>query len=168
MARSLGDLLFHFILMAAASWFLMKAYALPASAAGGSLPPDFFPKAVLVSILFLLSISLLQGIVKSSRSKAKHGRTAWAKPFAAWCCIVVLLAAYAAVIEQLGYIISTTLFLYACISCVGMLARPLNEVATMRNSLTLALFVVAVSTAIYLIFTLGFEILLPSLGVLGV
>ncbi|GHC32823.1 hypothetical protein GCM10010082_29200 [Kushneria pakistanensis] len=172
MVRTRSDALFHLVLLALAGWFLQEAWNLPANAAGGSLSPAFFPRAISSAIAILLLISMVRGLVAGTllaRDTSDEAATspAWV-PVLAWGAVALLLVLYAVLLEPLGYVVSTALFLFLCVAIISVLSRQRGDGIPMVRVLMLALFSAVVSVAIFLIFSVGFEIVLPTIGVMGV
>ncbi|REC96458.1 tripartite tricarboxylate transporter TctB family protein [Kushneria indalinina] len=172
MVKTRSDALFHLVLLALAGWFLQQAWHLPANAAGGSLSPAFFPRAISSAIVLLLLISMVRGLIAGTlltRDATNEEATApaWV-PVVAWGAVALLLVFYAMLLEPLGYVISTALFLFLCVAIVSVLSRQRGESIAIGRVLMLALFAATVSVAIFLIFSVGFEIVLPTIGVMGV
>lgn len=172
MVKTRSDALFHLVLLALAGWFLQQAWHLPANAAGGSLSPAFFPRAISLSIVILLLISMIRGLIAGTLlardvSDSDNATPAWV-PVVAWCAIALLLVLYALFLEPLGYVVSTALFLFLCVAIVSVLSHQRGDAIRPVRVLMLALFSAAVSVAIFLIFSVGFEIVLPTIGVMGV
>lgn len=172
MVKTRSDALFHLVLLALAGWFLQEAWNLPANAAGGSLSPAFFPRAISSAIAILLLISMVRGLMAgtllaSDASDDAATAPRWV-PVVGWCGVALLLVLYATLLEPLGYVISTALFLFICVAMVSVLSRQSGEHIAMGRVLMLALFSAVVSVAIFLIFSVGFEIVLPTIGVMGV
>ena len=172
MVKTRSDALFHLVLLALAGWFLQQAWHLPANAAGGSLSPAFFPRAISSAIAILLLISLIRGLIagtllaRETRDDAARV-SAWG-PVVAWGGVVLLLVLYAALLEPMGYVISTALFLFLCVAMVSVLSHQRGESIRPVRVLMLALFSAVVSVSIFLIFSVGFEIVLPTIGMMGV
>ena len=172
MVKTRSDALFHLVLLALAGWFLQEAWNLPANAAGGSLSPAFFPRAISSAIAILLLISMVRGLMAgtllaSDASDDAATAPRWV-PVVGWCGVALLLVLYATLLEPLGYVISTALFLFICVAMVSVLSRQSGERIAMGRVFMLALFSAVVSVAIFLIFSVGFEIVLPTIGVMGV
>ncbi|MFQ3788576.1 tripartite tricarboxylate transporter TctB family protein [Halomonas sp. A29] len=170
MVKSLGDVLFHLVLIGMASFFLIQASQLPTSAAGGNLSPAFFPKSICILIICLLVFSLL----KSSRSAiaavrdvanlnlAQHWRST-----TCWLLLLGLMVAYALSLERAGYIITTGVFLFLSVLVVTLMSNPDDEGRDrigIRRVVFLAVFSALAATLIYLVFTKGFNIILPTLA----
>ncbi|WP_438767113.1 tripartite tricarboxylate transporter TctB family protein [Kushneria sp. TE3] len=172
MVKTRSDALFHLVLLALAGWFLQQAWHLPANAAGGSLSPAFFPRAISSAIAILLLISMVRGLIAGTllardTSDKPSSSPAWV-PVVGWCAVALLLVLYAALLEPLGYVLSTAGFIFLCVALVSVLARQPGESIAIGRVLMLALFSAVVSVAIFLIFSVGFEIVLPTIGVMGV
>ncbi|WP_456267489.1 tripartite tricarboxylate transporter TctB family protein [Kushneria sp. AK178] len=172
MVKTRSDALFHLVLLALAGWFLQQAWHLPANAAGGSLSPAFFPRAISSAIVVLLLLSMVRGLIAGTlfardASGEADAAPVWV-PVVAWCAVALLLVLYAVLLEPLGYVISTTLFLFLCVAIVSALSHRHGDTIKPVRVLMLALFAAAVSVAIFLIFSVGFELVLPTIGVMGV
>lgn len=86
--------------------FVIESRAISQSAYGSSVGPNIFP-TVLGIILILLSICLLFETMKYERVEGKKEPVQYVK----FLIVFVSAAVYAAVLEPLGYVISTFIFL---------------------------------------------------------
>jgi putative tricarboxylic transport membrane protein len=86
--------------------FVIESRSISQSAYGSSVGPDIFP-TVLGTILILLSIRLLFETMKYKRAEGTKESVQYVK----FLIIFISAAVYAAVLEPLGYVISTFIFL---------------------------------------------------------
>jgi putative tricarboxylic transport membrane protein len=86
--------------------FVIESRSISQSAYGSSVGPDIFP-TVLGTILILLSIRLLFETMKYKRAEGTKESVQYVK----FLIIFISAAVYAAVLEPLGYVITTFIFL---------------------------------------------------------
>ncbi|PUB16809.1 tripartite tricarboxylate transporter TctB family protein [Paenisporosarcina sp. OV554] len=86
--------------------FVIESRSISKSAYGSSVGPDIFP-TVLGIILILLSLRLLFETMKYERAEGKKESVQYVK----FLIIFISAAVYATVLEPLGYVISTFIFL---------------------------------------------------------
>ena len=86
--------------------FVIESRSISQSAYGSSVGPDIFP-TVLGAILILLSIRLLFETMKYKRAEGTKESVQYVK----FLIIFISAAVYAAVLEPVGYVISTFIFL---------------------------------------------------------
>lgn len=177
MQRPIPEATFHIVLIGLVGYFLMESFSIRGSAAGGSLSPAFFPKAICILLIFFLLFSLFTTLVQSNDKKTRCNKgeepsgtrlksNTWA-PCVAWLSVLFLLVLYAFLLEVLGYVIATAMLIFGMVSVLVILNKQGNEV-TLKGVTKLAGFAVCTSLAIFMLFTKGFSITLPTLGVAGV
>lgn len=147
-----GEALFSLILVlfsAAAFW---QSYGI--SGFGGLTTAGMFPMLASATMLAAASF-VLSGAVRSLSESDTDDR-----PVTAHACpvfsrelliIVAMVAAYVAAMPYIGFVLSSALFLFAAFSYLW------------RKGLFLSLLITGVSIAvIYVVFRLGFQVVLPS------
>ncbi|WP_111495592.1 MULTISPECIES: tripartite tricarboxylate transporter TctB family protein [Marinobacter] len=168
MSRSVGEAVFTAVLMGFAGFALYEAFGIRGSAAGGSLAPAFFPKAICTLLLIFLGVSLFRTLLKV-RHEAKPdegGDTRGA--VLGWLIVLAELVVYSLVLEPLGYVISTALLIVAVVATLMLLSAGERQRITPRSAGMLVGFSAVVSVAIFLLFSKGFGLVLPTLGAMGV
>lgn len=172
MNRPVSEIVVHLVLMGLAGYFLVESFSIRGSAAGGSLPPAFFPKAICILLLVLLSISLLKtihGMVKKREGSAEISFSHSAViPVISWLVVLSLLIIYAVVLERLGYIVSTTLLVFCVVGTLVIFSADPDNRVSAKGVAQLGAFAASVSVTIFLLFSKGFGIMLPTLGMMGV
>ena len=177
MQRPIPEAAFHVVLIGLVGYFLMESFSIRGSAAGGSLSPAFFPKAICVLLILFLVFSLITTLfqIDDKRLSCNEGEepsekrlknNAWA-PCVAWFSVLLLLVFYAFLLEVIGYVIATALLIFGMVSVLVMLNKQGNEV-TLKGVASLVGFSVFTSLVIFMLFTKGFSITLPTLGIAGV
>ncbi|WP_172118071.1 tripartite tricarboxylate transporter TctB family protein [Halomonas hibernica] len=177
MQRPIAEATFHIVLIGLVGYFLMESYSIRGSAAGGSLSPAFFPKAICVFLIVMLLVSLLTTIITSAAPRISEGpsdediaapqKGSLVVSVIAWTAVLGLLVLYAFLLEPLGYVITTALMIFSMVSVLVMLNKQERKV-TPKGVAGLAGFSIVTSLAIFMLFTKGFSIILPTLGIAGV
>lgn len=172
MNRPISEIVVHLVLMGLAGYFLVESFSIRGSAAGGSLPPAFFPKAICTLLLVLLSVSLLKLIYATVKHKEGDVEVSFSRsaviPVVSWLVVFSLLVLYAMVLETLGYVMSTALLVFCVVSTLVLLSRRDEHQVSVKGAAQLGAFSITVSVTIFLLFSKGFGIILPTLGIVGV
>ncbi len=156
-----GRVVFDLALLAMMTWGLMEATSLPAAFGPGQIGPGGFPSGVLVlAILCLLPVLLSD--LRAVRAP-KHGTDmigmAETLGVIATCA---LLAGYIMLLDQLGFLVSTSIFLFlAVLSCSWFLDRPADAAGWRRLSISALILALAGSGLTYAVFTYGFGLIFP-------
>lgn len=172
MNRPVSEIVVHLVLMGLAGYFLVESFSIRGSAAGGSLPPAFFPKAICTLLLVLLSISLLKLIYATVKHKEGGAEVFLSRnaiiPVVSWVVVFSLLVIYAVVLESLGYVMSTALLVFSVVGTLVILSPGDVSKISAKGIAKLGAFSIIVSLSIFFLFSQGFGIVLPTLGVMGV
>lgn len=172
MSRPISEIVVHLVLMGLAGYFLIESFSIRGSAAGGSLPPAFFPKAICTLLLVLLSISLLKLIYVMVTNKADKEELGSSRStvisVVSWLIVLSLLIIYALALEWLGYVVSTALLVFCVVSTLVILSPNDESRVSAKGIVQLSAFSVTVSVSIFFLFSHGFGIILPTLGIMGV
>lgn len=172
MSRPIGDIIVHVILMGLAGYFLVESLSIRGSAAGGSLPPAFFPKAICTLLLILLGLSLIKAIrgliVNRGQGRGPSVSPGAVVPVFAWLAVFLQLVVYAVMLEPIGYVVSTSLLVFCVVSTLVLLSATDERRVSGRGVAQLGGFSITVSFAIFVLFSKGFGIILPTLGLMGV
>ncbi len=127
---------------------------------------DFMPKLCAI-LLFFLSLGVIyKGFLKlktyvpaavSDEEKAKK-----IKSLKSVCLSIFLILLYASFLQSIGFLITTTLYLFVNF----ILLYPEDKKLTSKNITSFCIIAVASSAVIYFSFVKGFQLMLPS-GILG-
>lgn len=172
MKRPISEVVVHLVLMGLAGYFLMESFSIRGSAAGGSLSPAFFPKAICALLLMLLGLSLFKvvhGMVAHRGEIAELSVSpAAVRPVISWVAVFLQLVIYAVALERLGYIVSTSLLVFCVVGTLVILGTDDASRISIKGVAQLGAFSAIVSVTIFYLFSKGFGIILPTLGVMGV
>lgn len=141
-----------------------ESYAVKLSKAD-SLGPQFFPRMVAILMAALSILQVLRCIKKVSQKETTQSESAAGKGFS-WnlplLLTIVLLAGYFLLLEHVGFIILTTIYLF----CQIFLLLPRGSIKNKRYLTIAATISILVPVSIYLLFYKVFMIFLPA-GILG-
>lgn len=172
MNRPISEIVVHLVLMGLAGYFLVESFSIRGSAAGGSLPPAFFPKAICTLILVLLSVSILKLIYAAVKHPEDDEGLSFSRssvtPVVSWLVVFSLLVLYSVVLERLGYVMSTALLVFSVVSTLVILSPGDESRVSAKGIGQLGAFSITVSLSIFFLFSKGFGIILPTLGMMGV
>lgn len=169
MQRPIPEATFHIVLIGLVGYFLMESFSIRGSAAGGNLSPAFFPKAICVLLIILLLLSLVRVVIEgiSSKEPEQPREVSFGVSVIAWLVVLALLILYAFLLEPLGYVITTALLIFCMVSTLVLLNKQ-DQKASLKGVAGLAGFSILTSLAIFILFSKGFSIILPTLGIAGV
>ncbi|NWO11983.1 hypothetical protein HLV40_16525 [Chromohalobacter salexigens] len=169
MSKSIGEAIFCAVLIGLVGFALTESFQIRGSAAGGSLSPAFFPKAICILLLAFLVVSLIGTVRKTvAETSGLFSATMNGVATFAWMAILAELIAYALILEPLGYVVSTTLMIFSVVATLATLNGPQGGKITAKGSFQLGIFSLVVALTIHVLFSQGFGLVLPTLGVLGV
>lgn len=170
MKRPIKEISVHVVLIGLVGFFLIESFSIRGSAAGGSLPPAFFPKVISIILIGLLAISLAKVVyqIVVFRGEAVSVSQKTLAPVVSWVAVLFQLFIYAAVLESLGYVISTSLMIFCVIGTLVVFGRDGESKVSAKGAAKLAVFSITLSSLIFLLFSAGFGIRLPTFGVMGV
>nr|WP_163502550.1 tripartite tricarboxylate transporter TctB family protein [Halomonas socia] len=172
MNRPISEIIVHIVLMGLVGYFLMESLSIRGSAAGGSLSPAFFPKTIcillLVFLTFSLSIKIRMMVVDKSGERSLGASREVLVSVISWVAVFLELVVYAMLLESFGYILSTTLLIFSIVSTLVLLSAQSERKISSSNIARLGAFSLSVSVSIFFIFSKGFGIRLPTLGIMGV
>lgn len=141
-----------------------ESYAIKLSKAD-ALGPQFFPRMVAIVMAVLSIIQMLRCIKKGRQKEAVQSESAVQKGFS-WnlplALTIVLLAGYFLLLESVGFIILTTIYLF----CQIFLLLPKGSIKNKRYLVIAATISILAPISIYLLFYKVFMIFLPA-GILG-
>ncbi|MCC5901381.1 MAG: tripartite tricarboxylate transporter TctB family protein [Halomonas sp.] len=169
MQRPIPEATFHIVLIGLVGYFLMESFSIRGSAAGGSLSPAFFPKVICVLLIVLLLLSLVRVVIEgiSSKDPELPREASFGVSIFAWVVVLALLMLYAFLLEPLGYVLTTALLIFCMVSTLVLLNKQ-DQKASLKGATGLAGFSLLTSLAIFILFSKGFSIILPTLGIAGV
>lgn len=141
-----------------------ESYAIKLSKAD-ALGPQFFPRMVAIVMAVLSVIQIFKCIKKVSQKETVQSEPAVEKRFS-WnlplTLTIVLLAGYFLLLEYVGFIILTTIYLF----CQIFLLLPKGSIKNKRYLIIAATISILAPISIYLLFYKVFMIFLPA-GILG-
>ncbi|KMK68967.1 tripartite tricarboxylate transporter TctB family protein [Puniceibacterium sp. IMCC21224] len=156
-----GRIVFDLVLLATMAWGLMEAISLPEAFGPGQVGPGDFPAGVMIlAILFLLAVLLndLRALRDPSDGTDNIGM-AETLGVTATCA---LLLGYIVLLEPLGFLASTMIFLFvAVLSCSWLIDRPADAAGWRRLSVSALVLALAGSGLTYAVFTYGFGLIFP-------
>jgi len=123
--------------------------------------PDYLPKVIAIYIIGLSSFYLLSLVFSKTPSKEKNQKEATAIENKTLLLTIALLIAYVALIESLGFLLVSALFLFGQ---MYVLAPDKNR--NKKNIIFFAVLAIVVPIAVYLLFVNVFDLMLPA-GILG-
>ncbi|WP_126429014.1 tripartite tricarboxylate transporter TctB family protein [Brevibacillus marinus] len=107
----MGEIIFHIILMVALVLFYKESFAIETGRAADPIGPAGFPKAIIIFAFVLLVISLFQAIRKWMKRDKNAPASKPAELSLVFFGILGSIAVYVLIVEFLGFIITTILFL---------------------------------------------------------
>lgn len=151
--KGLGEALFSLVLILFSASAFWLSYGI--SGFGGLTTAGVFPMLASAAMLVSASIVLSAALRRRSPDGVKENTTTErgaGKVFSRdLVIVVVMVSSYVAVIPYLGFVASSALFLFAVISYLW------------RKGVVASLTISALSiTLIYVVFRLGFQVVLPS------
>jgi len=130
-----------------------------------ALGPQFFPRMVAIVMAVLSIIQILKCIKKASQKETMQSESAVEKKFS-WnlplILTIVLLAGYFLLLEYVGFIILTTIYLF----CQIFLLLPKGSIKNKRYLTIATIISIVAPVCIYMLFYKVFMIFLPA-GLLG-
>ncbi|WP_172118831.1 tripartite tricarboxylate transporter TctB family protein [Halomonas hibernica] len=170
MKQSMGQITFQVVLLGLGILFLSESFGIAGSAAGGTLAPAAFPKAICGLLLALVAMSIITTLARRVRTSGGASATlaSNARAYVGTVGVALLLVLYTAVLEQLGYVIATSTLIFVVVSILALLDPARQRKPGAVDVLKLVAFSVAVAAAIFFIFTTWFGIVLPAVGWMGI
>jgi len=169
MQRYIGEILWCLVLIALAVAALFPLNNIGGGYSGSILTPASFPELVTWGIIVLTLINLADIFKKnwqlkqSSNTDADTAPALPILPLLTGFLLVVELVVYALLLEPAGYILSTTLFIVAVITTLSALSGKLTPTGLFYPAIKLVAFAVLFSFAVFYLFSMGFELVLPTL-----
>lgn len=159
-----GRVVFDLVLLAGAAWGLIQARALPAAFGPGQIGPGDFPSAVIVIAIIAILAVLFQDLrtLRQDQEPKKGETRIGLSESLGISSIAILLVAYIAVLEALGFLVATTVFLFlTLLACTWFLDRPQGAAAWRRLLIVAAVIAIAGSGLSFAVFTYGFGLIFP-------
>lgn len=166
MQRYLGEVVWCLVLISMAVAALYQLADIGGGYAGSILTPASFPTLITwgIIVLTLLNLaSIFRKVLLSNSTDDSGPLMSSVLPFVTGLILVIELVAYALLLEPLGYILSTSLFIIAIITTLTFLSAPPSLSGLLFPAIKLVLFAVLFSFAVFYLFSLGFELVLPTL-----
>lgn len=132
-------------------YWMRASLALPSTSTVPGSGPATFSNAVLVLMMLASAIVLVQEVLEIRRAGGDAAGGDW-KEIARLAALVVLLAAYALLLQKLGFIICSLIMIEASLLLFGQ-----------RKPLWLIVIPVGFTGLIYVIFRFALKILLPTI-----
>ena len=146
---------------------LAQATDKPSGAANVYMSSTTFPRIVLLTMLMLLGVLLAKNI-RPAIAALSAGSVPWpaitSKGSIAWLLVLIAALLYALLLERLGYVLSTFLFVFAALSTLTLLQTDDKARNRAKRILMMMLFSAAVAFGLFFFFSYGFNIILPQLG----
>jgi len=169
MQRYIGEILWCLVLITLAVAALFPLNNIGGGYSGSILTPASFPELITWGIIVLTLINLADIFKKSwqlkqaSETDADSPETFPVLPLLTGLLLVAELVVYALLLESAGYILSTTIFNVAVITTLSALSGKLTPRGLLYPAIKLVVFAVLFSFAVFYLFSLGFELVLPTL-----
>ncbi|MGE4352488.1 MAG: tripartite tricarboxylate transporter TctB family protein [Oscillospiraceae bacterium] len=163
MSSRLKDLYSGIFFLMFAVFIYVESYFIRVSKAD-ALGPQFFPRLVAIAMAFLALLQIIR-YVKTIKTQPKPQTDTKVIPFwknAPLILTFVLLAGYVILVDKLGFIIVTAIYLF----CQIFLLLPKGAIKVKRNLIITSGIAVIVPVFIYFLFYKVFMIFLPA-GILG-
>ncbi|REC96467.1 tripartite tricarboxylate transporter TctB family protein [Kushneria indalinina] len=165
MQRDIGKPLFDLLLVVASAAAFAVSMTLPNIEIVGDLSPAFFPMLI-SALVFLFAVPCLIKDFREWQAAGTDGeRTGAPRGVAQWLLIVALALVYILIFERLGYIVSTAIFVFACVVGLLLTGGTWRELTNARRAKSLAgaaVFAAVLAVVIFYVFTELFEIPLPG------
>ncbi|MAC32480.1 tripartite tricarboxylate transporter TctB family protein [Thalassospira xiamenensis] len=156
-----GRLLFDLILLISAVCGFWLSSNLPSASGISSIGAGDFPKYVCVAGIIIAMAIVIQDI-RMIKAEVVESRPLTVQKILSVAAITALFAAYIALLETLGFIVSTTGFLaIATIACAYFIKRPSSKAEWQKLIVWAAFISVVTSVTTYLAFSYGFGLIFP-------
>lgn len=151
-----GELLFAGFLLAVGALVLLDSRSLPQSNAASGIGPAFFPRVVAV-VAMAIAAALIVQVLRGGRGHADEGEgdvDISALHLSSALIVLGAVAMHSLLLERAGYVITAALTFWAIAYAIGS-----------RRYVRDALLSLAIGVVVYVVFTEGLSIRLPT-GVL--
>jgi len=166
MQRYVGEVIWCLVIIALAIAALYQIAEIGGGYSGSILTPASFPELITwaIIVLTLLNLaSIFRKVLRSDSSTDSEPLSSSVLPFVTGLILLVELVIYALLLEPAGYILSTSLFIVAVIATLTFLSTQVSLSELAYPAIKLVVFAVLFSVAVFYLFSLGFELVLPTL-----
>lgn len=167
MQRYIGEIVWSLVLIALAVAVLFPLNDIGGGYSGSILTPASFPELITWGIIVLTLINLADIFKKNwqlGQSSETDAEVAFpVLPMVTGFLLVTELVIYALLLEPAGYILSTSVFIVAVITTLAFLSGHRSLSGLLYPAIKLVSFAVLFSFAVFYLFSLGFELVLPTL-----
>lgn len=167
MQRYIGEIIWCLVLIALAVAALFPLNDIGGGYSGSILTPASFPELITWGIIVLILINLADIFRKNwqlKQSPETDTEVAFpVLPVVTGLLLVTELVIYALLLEPAGYILSTSVFIVAVIATLAFLSGQRSSSGLLYPAIKLVSFAVLFSIAVFYLFSLGFELVLPTL-----
>ncbi|MFX4228515.1 MAG: tripartite tricarboxylate transporter TctB family protein [Porticoccaceae bacterium] len=167
MRRYIGEIVWCLVLIVLAVAALFPLNDIGGGYSGSILTPASFPELITWGIIFLTLINLADIFKKNWQPKpspkADHGDAYSMLSVVTGFLLVTELVLYALLLEPVGYILSTSIFIVVVITTLTFLSGQMSVSGLLYPAIKVVLFAVVFSFAVFYLFSLGFELVLPTL-----
>lgn len=166
MQRYIGEIVWCLVLIALAVAALFPLNDIGGGYSGSILTPASFPELITWGIIVLTLINLADIFRKNwhlkQPSESESGIAFSMLPVLTGFLLITELVLYALLLEAAGYILSTSIFIVTVIATLTFLSGQ-SLSGLLYPAIKLVLFAVLFSFAVFYLFSLGFELVLPTL-----
>ena len=167
MQRYIGEIIWSLLLISLAIAVLFPLNEIGGGYSGSILTPASFPELVTWGIIVLTLVNLADIFRKNwqlGQSPETNAGSAFpVLPMVTGFLLVAELVIYALLLEPAGYILSTSVFIVAVIATLAFLSGQRSSSGLLYPAIKLVSFAVLFSFAVFYLFSLGFELVLPTL-----
>ena len=157
-----GETIFCLFLIILFSFILSQSIAIPHTKGGShDVGADFFPITISGLALILSGVVFIRNIIEDFKREKKRRREKSIISAGIFILVLLVLISYVYLLTLLGFVISTALFLFVLNIILNRFKT--NSFMNMKMMFLSALGFILGSWAIYLIFTIIFEVYLPTL-----
>lgn len=154
--KKYGDLITSVFFLIFGVWLIITAKMLPESAIV-SIGPDFMPMVIGVIMVILAAILLVQSIMGIKKNTAEIKPDEDKPEYKRVIESLVLSLAYVLLLQPVGFIVSTLVYLFAQIF---VLAPDVNR--TKKDIIIFLIVDVVFTFIVFFLFRYGFKIVLPA------
>ncbi|MEQ9210080.1 MAG: tripartite tricarboxylate transporter TctB family protein [Pseudomonadales bacterium] len=167
MQRYIGEIVWCLVLIALAFAALFPLNDIGGGYSGSILTPASFPELITWGIIVLTLINLADIFRKNWHlrrpSETDPGVAFSMLPVLTGFLLITELVLYALLLEPAGYILSTSIFIVVVIATLTFLSDQQSLSGLLYPAIKLVSFAVLFSFAVFYLFSLGFELVLPTL-----
>ncbi len=167
MQRYIGEIIWCLVIIALAVAALIPLNDIGGGYSGSILTPASFPELVTWGIIVLTLVNLADVFRKSwqlkQSSEADHVEPFSMLSIVTGFLLVTELVLYALLLEPAGYVLSTSIFIVTVIATLTFLSGQQSVSGLLFPAIKVVSFAVLFSFAVFYLFSLGFELVLPTL-----